>query len=107
MTENVTSSKSKKIGKVLLITTLILLIISLIGIFLCRACYGGFFLYEEIFIEVLIVSIVAVASYLAIPSLFPKKVRAEDIFTGGYAAPPYISDEELLSPRKKKEKGSK
>lgn len=106
MTENVTSPKPEKIGKVLLTATLILLIVGLIGVFLCRAYYGEFFLYEEFFIEVLIVSIVAVASYLAIPSLFPKKVRAEDIFTGGYAAPPYISDEELLSPRKKKEKES-
>jgi len=103
MTKNETRTKSREVRKSLLIVTAILLIVGLLGIFLCKVYYGRFFLYEEIFIEILIVSIVVVVSYLAIPALFPKKVRAEDIFTGGYAAPPYISDEELLSPRKKPE----
>jgi|Deesub1362B_J571_1020462.scaffolds.fasta_scaffold04838_2 hypothetical protein len=103
MTKNDTHPKSRELGKSLLIVTAILVIVGLLGIFLHRFYYGEFFLYEEIFIEILIVSIVVVVSYLAIPVLFPKRVRAEDIFTGGYAAPPYISDEELLSPRKKPE----
>lgn len=34
-----------------------------------------------------------------LPVAFPSKVRLEDVFTGGAAKPPYLSDEEIYAPQ--------
>ena len=34
-----------------------------------------------------------------LPVAFPSKVRLEDVFTGGVAKPPYLSDEEIYAPQ--------
>lgn len=51
----------------------------------------------------LLAELVAVSAFyiffsVLIPSLFPETVKAEDIFTGGAAKPPYIHDDEVLRP---------
>ncbi|MFX1486825.1 MAG: hypothetical protein ACFFBS_07005 [Promethearchaeota archaeon] len=63
----------------------------------------GFIFARNLLEFFLLAELVAVATFfilfsVLIPSLFPEEVKTEEIFTGGAAKAPYISDDEVLRP---------
>ncbi|MCD6510594.1 MAG: hypothetical protein J7L11_09445 [Thermoprotei archaeon] len=50
-----------------------------------------------LFIELTTACLIFTVLYISLISMSPRRVKPEDVFTGGASRPPYISSEELYS----------
>jgi len=87
-----TGSKHPEKTPLTVMTTV--LIFGLLGSFFARTLVETF-----LCVELVTLSLMIMFFYVILPWVFPEKIVAEEVFTGGYAKPPYLSDNELLTPK--------